>query len=75
MIERTKKAGRPRKEHVKNERLMIRIYPEDKESLIRTSEKLNTTVSELIHIFSQICDKHLLGNKDKQEDNNGNTTE
>lgn len=74
MIEATKKMGRPKKEHVKNERLMIRIYPEDKESLIKTSEKFNVTVSELIHIHAQICDKHLLGNKNKQEDNNGSTT-
>lgn len=63
MIEGIRKVGRPKEKNVKSERLEVRLFPKDKESLIKTSEKFNVTVSELIHIFAQICDKHLLGNK------------
>ena len=54
MIEGTRKVGRPKEKNVKSERLEVRLFPKDKESLIKTSEKFNVPISELIHLLSLI---------------------
>ena len=74
MADAARKVGRPRKDKAKSERLEVRIFPEDKDILVKTSEKLNTSIGDLIHLFAQVCETQLIGNTDKQEGNNGNTT-
>lgn len=65
MIEGARKVGRPKEKNVKSERLEVRLFPKDKESLIKTSEKFNVPISELIHLFAQVCDRYLIDNKNK----------